>query len=118
MDKTNIYLDLSKCSEGQRNKAISLLPKINNILSYKYMPNSGFIYLHYDRNEGWFVDEQYGIRIKQEVTYDEFLGLFGEKKTPQELADQIIKIMQDTGLEYDAMLEVIKLTREALANDH
>lgn len=84
MTKENIYLDLSKLSEEQRNHIFSLLPTephrdaYNIFRNYKYLqfiPKSKF-----QEKEKWMVDKQAFDKV--ELTYLEFIKLFegGESK--------------------------------------
>ena len=78
MDKSKIYLDLSKCTEEEQKHVFSLLPPephrdaYNIFRSYKYLqfiPKSKF-----QEKEKWMVDKQaFG---KTELTYPEFIKLF------------------------------------------
>ncbi len=87
MDKTKIYIDLSKCSEEQQKHVFTLLPPephrdaYNIFRSYKYLqfiPKSKF-----QEKEKWMVDKQ--ALGKTELTYPEFIKLFegGEEEVLQ-----------------------------------
>jgi len=71
MKKEKIYLDLSKLTEEQRSKAISMLPEANIFTDYEYLPGGNYIYLLFDMEIGaneWFVDDSN--QNKKEVSFN------------------------------------------------
>lgn len=75
--KEEIYLDLSKCSEKEREKGISLTEDY----LFDYKESDGFKFVHFLVNwDMWFIDCEKP--NKTEITYPEFIKLFegGESK--------------------------------------
>lgn len=73
-DLTKYYIDLGKCSEEQQKHIIPLLPKPE--VKQQYTIGGDFKYLHYDGDFGWWVDKEFFITEKTELTYPEFIKLF------------------------------------------
>ena len=73
MDKSKIYLDLSKCTEEKQKHIISLLPEPRNWKVYAMFDNK--VFLNYNVDE-WIVGSKFYIADKQELTYPEFIKLF------------------------------------------
>ena len=71
-----IYIDLSKLSEEQQRKVISLLPepRIRNA----YSITNNYKYLHLNMSIKWFVDSEK--MNKTELTYSQFLDMMGESE--------------------------------------
>ena len=81
MDKTKIFLDLSKCTEEEQIKVISLLPE--PIKEDDYDITDLHLYLIYDDEDCiWWISTKYFLAEKTELTYPEFIKLFegGENK--------------------------------------
>ena len=79
MDKTKIFINLSECTEEERNHIFSLLPddELRTYLRYnKFQPYLNFDFLQ------WFICSHEVISRKTELTYPEFIKLFegGESK--------------------------------------
>ena len=72
-----IYLDLSKLSEEQQRKVISLLPEPEACNQYEIIKLHFILWL--DEYNKWWV---YGTEIKNktELTYSQFLDMMGESK--------------------------------------
>ena len=74
-----IYLDLSKLSEEQQRKVISILPEPINKDDYD------ITYLHFyliydDEDCMWWVSTKYFLAEKTELTYSQFLDMMGESE--------------------------------------
>ena len=115
MDKSKIYLDLSKCTEEEQKHVFTLLP--DPILSDDYDIRGKYKYLlitdDYDNYcNKWYVDFCYD--DKTELTYPEFIKLFeggeGEKSNLEVwLNRQIEKCQQlDMPREEWAYIQVLK----------
>ena len=118
MDKSKFYIDLSKCTEGERKRVFSLLPPephrdaYNIFRNYKYLqfiPKSKF-----QEKEKWMVDKQaFG---KTELTYPEFIKLFegGESKEVLQVDNKIsIKEITELCNEYNRSdLKISNLKRD------
>ena len=77
--REEIYLDLSKLSEEQQRKVISLLPKPINKDDY----DISFLhfYLIYDDEDCmWWVSTKYFLAEKTKLTYSQFLDMMGESE--------------------------------------
>ena len=111
MNKSKIYLDLSKCTEEQTKHIISLLPE--PIHEFQYAIDSDNYMLDFDDGEFW-VNDTLPLDGKQELTYPEFIKLFegGEvEKSDLEvwLIRQIEKCQQlDMPREEWAYIQVLK----------
>lgn len=96
MEKEKIYIDLSKCSEGQRKSIPQILKKANEYIyeMTENMLNSGglidedgdddYILLSKSLKNGWIAYLKSGCGEKTELTYTEFIKLFedgGVKKS-------------------------------------
>ena len=86
MDKSKIYLDLSKCTEGEQKHVISLLPKPKFQNQYE-ITNNEFL-LSFDTDNEWWVYVDEYVEGKTELTYPEFIKLFegGEGETSLQIA--------------------------------
>lgn len=73
-----IYLDLSKLSEEQQRKAISLLPEPINKDDYDITDMR--FYLIYDEDCMWWISTKYFVAEKTELTYSQFLDMMGESE--------------------------------------
>ena len=74
-----IYIDLSKLSEEQQGKVISILPEPINKDDYD------ITYLHFyliydDEDCMWWVSTKYFLAEKTELTYSQFLDMMGESE--------------------------------------
>ena len=104
MDKSKIYLDLSKCTEEK--KHIKTLTGIKN--------DSERIYLSFSPIQNvWGYFDSIGIKNKTELTYPEFIKLFeggeGEKELEVWLNRQIEKCQElDMPREEWAFIQVLK----------
>ena len=74
MDKSKIFLDLSKCTEGEQKHVISLLPKPKFQNQYE-ITNNEFL-LSFDTDNEWWVYVDEYVEDKTELTYPEFIKLF------------------------------------------
>lgn len=101
MDKSKIFLDLSKCTEEERKHIFSLLPddELRTYLRYnKFQPYLNFDFLQ------WFICNHEVISRKTELTYPEFIKLFegGEVETELEawksVANELVQALK--GLYY------------------
>ena len=77
--REEIYLDLSKLSEEQQGKVISILPEPINKDDYD------ITYLHFyliydDEDCMWWVSTKYFLAEKTELTYSQFLDMMGESE--------------------------------------
>ena len=87
-----IYIDLSKLSEEQQGKVISLLPKPINEDDYD------IIYLHFyliydDEDCMWWVSTKYFLAEKTELTYSQFLDMMGESEEKSKVIENSEKEM-------------------------
>ncbi|MCZ2084835.1 MAG: hypothetical protein LC112_11235 [Flavobacteriales bacterium] len=103
MDKSKIYLDLSKCTEEEQIKAIAFLPEPINEDDYDI--THIHLYLIYDDEDCmWWVSTKYFLADKNEITYPEFIKLFegGESKEVLQVENNgWIKILSETDLPKD-----------------
>lgn len=75
MDKSKIYIDLSKCTEEEQKHVFTLLPDRQEHLQYRIDQYNTFLYL--DNETGlWWVNSDTIPKNKTELTYPEFIKLF------------------------------------------
>ena len=94
--REEIYLDLSKLSEEQQRKVISLLPPKKRDNQYEIQKVHFILYL--DEKKKWWV---YGkeIKDKTELTYYQFLDMMGESEEVLQVENNgWIKILSETDL--------------------
>ena len=87
--KEEIYLDLSKCSEQEQIKAISLLP--NPKFDNQYEINNMDFMLSFDENDQWWVFG-YEILNKQEISFPEFCELFQDEKAGAPISKEVLQV--------------------------
>lgn len=120
--REEIYLDLSKLSEEQQRKVISLLP-IDNISAQIYFMGSyedwnvikKFTYLFFNDKKVWQIcfSKREG---KQELTYSQFLDMMGESEEVLQV-ENILKYLANRNNElaekpcFENMCRMIEINR-------
>ena len=97
-----IYLDLSKLSEEQQRKVISLLPPKKWDIQYEIQKVHFILYL--DEKKQWWV---FGTEIKDktELSYTQFLEMMGESEEVLQVENDWIKISDDNKPKFDLITE-------------
>ena len=91
MDKSKVFINLSKCTEEEQKHIFSLLPddELRTYLRYnKFQPYLNFDFLQ------WFICNHEVISRKTELTYLEFIKLFegGESKEVLQVENNVFNI--------------------------
>lgn len=105
------FIDLIKLSDEQQKHIFSLLPEPE--VKQQYIIVCDFKYLHYDDDFEWWVDKEFCISGKTELTYPDFIKLFeggeGENELEVWLNRQIEKCQElDMPREEWAFIQVLK----------
>ena len=103
-----IYLDLSKLSEEQQRKVISLLPKPINKDDY-HITYLHFYLIYDDEDCMWWVSTKYFLAEKTELTYSQFLDMMGESEEVLQV-ENYISIEELTKLCNDYNRNTLKIT--------
>ena len=100
--RDEIYLDLSKLSEEQQRKVISLLPPKKWDIQYEIQKVHFILYL--DEKKQWWV---FGTEIKDktELSYTQFLEMMGESEEVLQVENDWIKISDDNKPKFDLITE-------------
>lgn len=77
MDKTKIFINLTKCTEEEQKHVFTLLPDRQEHLQYRIDQYNTFLYL--DNETGlWWVNGDTIPKNKTELTYPDFIKLFDD----------------------------------------
>lgn len=106
MDKTKIFINLTKCTEEEQKHVFTLLPDRQEHLQYRIDQYNTFLYL--DNETGlWWVNGDTIPKNKTELTYPDFIKLFEGRESKEVLQVENTVFNIDFGGHVMAGLKII-----------